>query len=123
MQGQGPWQISVSTRRRAKRAENFYNYFPSLQSIDQTFFFYHFMNKLFFSHKQLNKLFIFQNLLSNLFFHKKTIAPPPGIKWSAPKYLVAVIIGLQQLPHHLSMVPTKRKIQCMAPETNNNDNK
>ena len=42
------------------------------------------MNKLFFSHKGLNKLLIFQNLLNNLFFHKKTIAPPPGIKWSAP---------------------------------------
>ena len=58
-----------------------------LQTTDQTFFLYHFMNKLFFSHKGLNKLFIFQNLLNNLFFSQKTIAPA-GIKWSAPKDLL-----------------------------------
>ena len=39
IQGQDPRQISVFIRRRAKRAENFYNFFSSLQSIDQTFFF------------------------------------------------------------------------------------
>ena len=49
---------------------------------DQTFFFYHFMNKLFFP-KVAEQAIYFPKFAEQSFFSQKNHSPP-GIKWSAP---------------------------------------
>ena len=51
------------------------------------------MNKLFFSPQVAEQTIYFPKFAEQSFFSQKTIAPPPpGIKWSAPKYVQKALI-------------------------------
>ena len=67
--------------------KNFYNYFPSLQSIDQTFFFLSFREQTIFFPQVAEQTIYFPKFAEQSIFSQKNHSPPPpppGIKWSAP---------------------------------------
>ena len=62
------------------------------------------MNKLFFFPQVAEQTIYFPKFAEQSFFSQKTIAPPPGIKWSAPSVNVYQMLAVDSYDCHIKVI-------------------